>query len=139
MAKYTVELVFTGTTNVWMTEAAYDRICEHDGTDPEDTDKPLGGMLKKLHYFSQAGFFSHEGGNKTGKPIKHEWSRVYRIGLYGNLFRLYGFYEDDPKKTVFVVLIAHAEKKGKKNTFAEKRWIDEVARARDERDWQKRE
>jgi hypothetical protein len=135
---YEVETIFENETTVCMTEEVLDAIIRHDGIRPQDidlTDLP-GGLLKKIEYWSRAGFRKHEG--RHGQPIKYEDQGVYRIG-YGDLFRIYGFYTDESRKDKFIAIKPWANKRGKKNTSRERAVITEVARVKRDVDWIERE
>lgn len=110
---YEVERVFAGKTDVWMTVEVYEAIEARD-----KTRKPA--LLRKIAYFSEAGFQSHEG--KKGQPIKHEEGGVYRIGL-NDLFRVYGFYswDDDHRRNQnFIIIACSRRQKGKEKYIPRK-------------------
>lgn len=134
---YSVEKIFEGATDVWMTKAVVEAIFEHDGGNPEDMDLDLGnipkGLLRKIQYFSKAGFRNHEGGR--GRPIKSEDNGVYRIG-YDDLFRVYGFYSDESRKNEFIA-IATCTKHDKKNSSRERAIIRHVAEVYENDSWKK--
>ncbi|MBI1375317.1 MAG: hypothetical protein GC159_21575 [Phycisphaera sp.] len=130
---YEVELVFDAETSVWMTDEVFDAIWKHDGGNSDaELDDIKGGMLEKIEYWSRGGFWNFEG----TRGIKNEGNGVYRLGLHGDLFRVYGFYEDNTKRS-FIAVEPHADKKGKSNTSRERRIIGKVAKARDD-GWKKR-
>jgi len=132
MLMYEVEIIFDGgETDVWMTESVLEAIEDHDAK--INVRNTAGALLAKIKMWSQQGFRKFEGRHRD---IKHEGQGVYRLG-HRDLFRVYGFYEDDPKKGTFIALVAHAGKQKKRNTRKEQQKIDEVARARDNVDWRK--
>ena len=73
---------------------------------------------------------------RTKPPIlRHEWGGVYRIGLFGSLFRLIGFY-DGPSQKDFIIVDAF-EKKGQKLTKGECKRIDAVVDIKKQGIWEK--
>ncbi len=133
MTTYQVELVFEGETDVWMTADAFDAIADHDGSQGQIVlDDPGKGLLRKIKYYSGAGFGNFEYGK--GAPVKHEGNGVYRVG-YGDLFRVYGFYHG-PKRREYIALRAHLKRK-QKNTARERQVIAEVRRTKDNGDWER--
>lgn len=133
---YSVEKIFDGATDVWMTEAVVDEIIAHDGLTFEDLDlnNIPSGLFKKVLYYSKAGFLKFEG--KKGRPIKHEGKGVYRIGA-NDLFRVYGFYSDEIRKKEFIA-IATWSKHGQKNTSRERDIISHVAEVKENGSWAKK-
>jgi hypothetical protein len=91
-------------------------------------------FLDKLEYWASAGFDNFEGTERS--PIRYEWDGVYRIGLHGDLFRVYGFYVG-PRKRCFVAVIAFG-KRGRKLRTSEIDRINDVARVKREKAWRKR-
>ena len=132
---YSVEKIFIGETDVWMTEAVVDEIFDHDGIASENMDlnNIPAGLFKKIDYFSKAGFRNHEG--KRGQPIKYEGEGVYRIGV-SDLFRVYGFYEDEARKIDFIAITTWS-KHGQKNTQRERDIISHVAEVKKNGSWTK--
>ena len=117
-------------TDVWVSDEVREALGEYS-----PTGKKPGFFLQKLQYWARGGFAKFE--CKKGCPIRPEWDGVYRIGLHGDLFRVYGFY-DGPTKSMFIAVDA-LMKRGQKPTKAEKQAIDEVARVKRDGDWHRRE
>ena len=132
---YEVETIFENATTVCMTEEVLEAIFDHDGIEPDDLDlKNIpAGLLEKIRYWSLAGFRRHEG--SKGRPIKYEGKGVYRLGLKHDLFRVYGFYEDESRKDKFIAIKAWGEKQGTSNTSRERAVIREVQRVIQDGDW----
>ena len=118
-------------TEIWVSDAVREEIAKHT-----KLERPKRGFfLKKLKYYARAGFAEFEGDKQS--PIRYEWRGVYRVGLYGNLFRIYGFYFG-PKKSCFITADAFTKKRGKLNP-SEKDRINEVVKIRENKQWHKRE
>ncbi len=98
----------------------------HDSPEPER-------FWKKIKHFLKIGLSLAERG--TPPIVKYEWRGVYRFGLFGSLFRLVGFYEDDSKHD-FIVIDAF-NKRGTKLSNAQIARINAVADIKDRGDWKK--
>lgn len=134
---YEVYEIFNGKTDVWMTKAVVEAIFKHDALDANalDLKNIPAGLLKKISYYSEAGFWNHEG--KKGQPIKYEGGGVYRIGLAHDLFRVYGFYTDESRKDEFIGITPWL-KRGQKNKSRERAIIKHIAQVKTDGDWIKK-
>ena len=118
-------------TEIWVSDAVREAIAQHTRSE-----RPKSGFfLKKLKYYATGGFAEFEGDEKS--PVRYEWGGVYRVGLHGKLFRVYGFYIG-PKKLCFIAADAFLKKAGKLRP-SEKDRIDEVVKIREKKQWRKRE
>jgi hypothetical protein len=126
-----VEDLFEGMpckTRLWVSPEALQGISDYLAKRPDEQ----GPLMKKLRYWTQAGFVHQEG---VGEPIKHEWDGAYRIGW--GLFRIVGFYEDETKAN-FIAVDAFLKKK-QKLSGPERARIDEVARVKRDGDWKRKQ
>ena len=92
----------------------------------------VGYLLKKLKFYAEKGFQLYEG---EGKPIRHEWDGVLRIGETSSLLRLLGFYEHEDKSS-FLIIDAY-RKHGQRLSSDDRERIDRVASVRRNRLWTK--
>ncbi len=124
-----VDLLFSGKTRLWLSDAAMGIVKSWFRKHRRDVEE----LLQKLEHCANAGFGLYEG---EGRPIRREWGGVYRIGHRASLFRLIGFYEDDTK-TDFIVIDGF-KKRGQQLSQAERARIDEVARVKAQGLWRRR-
>lgn len=114
-------------TAVWISAAAAKEFGEY-----QRTEQPRSRFIKKLDHFAKTGFGTYEG---ERKPIHSVGNGVLRVGGDWTLFRLLGFYSRDDKSE-FVVMAA-VTKRGQRYDAAERATIEEIARVRDGRNWQR--
>jgi hypothetical protein len=89
-------------------------------------------FMRKLEWWCKNGFAI---GEKTG-DIVHEGEGVYRVGIKSSLFRILGFYENEPKKDSFIAIEAYL-KKGLEVGTRGRAKIEAVTRTRTGNDWRK--
>jgi hypothetical protein len=123
-----VERLFPGQslqTEVWVSDSVREAIADYSQVET---------FLQKLEYWAKGGFGHFEG---SKNPIRNERGGIFRVGLYGTLFRIYGFYED-ARRSSFVA-VTHTTKREQGLRPADKKAIKEAARIRDDEDWHRQE
>lgn len=113
-------------TEVWYSpqvSKALEKLLEQDA-------KQGGKVLNKLDLYARQGFRNQEGDRG---PIRNEGNGVWRIGLWGDLFRILGFYTSD-RKNEFIAIEAF-DKKGQKLLKQERKRIKEVAKTKRNDTW----
>lgn len=114
-------------TEVWCSKIVADALDQlQQGTKRERQ------IANKVDYYARAGFRNHEGGHG---PIRSEGNGVFRIGAWGDLFRILGFYSTE-RKDEFIAIDAFGkrEQKLRKN---EKLLIERVAHIKSDKLWEK--
>lgn len=115
-------------TRVWVSESAQKDLKKWGKKSQRDRDR----FLAKLKAVAIAGFELHE-----GNQVRDEEKGVFRFGIQDSLFRMYGFYEQDQNDSV--VFIATMMKRGTDRGRQGDAIVEEVARIRDKRLWQRSE
>lgn len=117
-------------TRVWISADALKTFNKY-----QKREQPTKSFIKKLKRYSERGFWNFQGDSKSKRPIRPEWDDILRIGEISSLFRLYGFYEDGSKSN-FIIIDAFL-KHDTALSEAERKRINEVAKVKRDRTWEK--
>lgn len=135
MAKIAVERLFPRpehgpdlATNVWASASVREALVWYQ----KRKETHRGFFIGKLHRYAKDGFALWHG---EGRPIRHEWDQVYRIGHDSCLFRVIGFYAGGYQRE-FIACDAYL-KGGTKLNRSERDRINAVASVRATGSWHK--